>query len=152
MPSLNVNITSDEKGALYNLEITNTQPDETRNIGSYAATLSGVGLEPPLTIKLRKFDRGLGAVKLTSRVLGRLFRKHMDKLATSPGRPSGKTRASLSKKEAKEAKEKKEPKENAKKSAPAPVAAAPAPPPPPPAPAPAPEPSPAPVVMAAYQV
>jgi hypothetical protein len=148
MPSLNVNITSDEKGALYNLEITNTQPDETRNIGSYAATLSGVGLEPPLTIKLRKFDRGLGAVKLTSRVLGRLFRKHTDKLATSPARPSGKTRTPLARKE----KEKKEPRETAKKSAPAPVAAtAPAPPPPPPAPAPEPSPA-APVAMAAYQV
>src|SRR6267142_4735934 len=81
---LNVDIVSADKGALYKLEIKNTQIDETKNVGSYAATLSGVGLELPLTVKLRKFNRHLGAVKLTSRVLGRIFRKHMDKLVTTP--------------------------------------------------------------------
>src|SRR4029077_16750160 len=79
---LNVQITSEEKGSLYTLQIDNTQLDDSKNIGGYAASLSGVGLETPLTVKLRKFNRSLGAVKLTSRVLGRIFRKHMDKLVT----------------------------------------------------------------------
>jgi len=89
---LNVNITSEEKGSLYTLQIDNTQLDDSKNIAGYAATLSGVGLETPLTVKLRKFNRHLGAVKLTSRVLGRLFRKHMDKLVTAPPSPASKTR------------------------------------------------------------
>ena len=89
---LNVQITSGDKGSLYNLEIENTQLDDSKNIGGYAATLSGVGLEAPLTVKLRKFNRSLGAVKLTSRVLGRIFRKHMDKLVSTAPTPTGKTR------------------------------------------------------------
>ena len=100
---LNVNITSD-KGSLYTLDIQNTQLDDSKNIGGYAATLSGVGLEAPLTVKLRKFNRSLGAVKLTSRVLGRIFRKHMDKLVTTTATPTpapAKTRAKRVSKEAK---------------------------------------------------
>jgi hypothetical protein len=141
---LNVDIKNAEKGALYTLEIKNTQVDETKNFGSYAATLSGVGLEPPLTVKLRKFNRSLGAVKLTSRVLGRLFRKHMDKLVTTSA-PAPKTRA-----RAKVAKGVKETPPVATAPAPAPVPA------PAPAPAPAPEPAPEPVaataVSQAFQV
>src|ERR1700752_5052343 len=112
---LNINITSEEKGSLYNLEIKNTQLDDSKNIGSYAATLSGSGLEPPLTVKLRKFNRSLGAVKLTSRVLGRIFRKYTDKLATptpaTATRPRTRARAKTPK-ETKEAKEAKETKGN----------------------------------------
>ena len=85
---LNVQITSEEKGSLYTLQIDNTQLDDSKNIGGYAASLSGVGLETPLTVKLRKFNRSLGAVKLTSRVLGRIFRKHMDKLVTTAPAPA----------------------------------------------------------------
>lgn len=135
MPSLNVNITSDEKGSLYNLKIDNTQLDDSKGIGSYAATLSGVGLEPPLTIKLRKFNRSLGAVKLTARVLGRLFRKHTDKLAIAgaTSTASTRTRAPRAKRVVKKV----------VKEVPAPVAAAPAP---------EPAPAHAPVAMAAYQV
>ena len=146
---LNINITSAEKGSLYNLEIKNTQVDDTKNIGSYAATLSGVGLEPPLTVKLRKFNRSLGAVKLTSRVLGRIFRKHMDKLVTATA-PTTSTRTRTAKAKAtKEAKEIKNTKGNGNVSAtaapvpapaPAPQAAAPVPPPTP-VPVPVPEPS-----------
>jgi hypothetical protein len=136
---LNVDIKNAEKGPLYTLEIKNTQVDDTKNFGSYAATLSGVGLEPPLTVKLRKFNRSLGAVKLTSRVLGRLFRKHMDKLVTTPT-PAPKTRAKA--RVTTEVKETKEVKEAS------PVAVAPAPAPVPPAPAP----EPAPVAAAAFQV
>jgi hypothetical protein len=111
---LSVNITSADKGSLYTLEIDNTQVDDSKNIGSYAATLSGVGLGTPLTVKLRKFNRSLGAVKLTSRVLGRIFRKHMDKLVTAPATPAAapKTRAKATK---------------IAKTVPAPVTAAPAP-------------------------
>ena len=36
-------------------------------------------------MRLRKYNRELGAVKLTARVLGRLFRKHMDLLVSLPG-------------------------------------------------------------------
>jgi hypothetical protein len=86
---LNVQITSADKGSLYTLQIDNTQLDDSKNIGGYAASLSGVGLETPLTVKLRKFNRSLGAVKLTSRVLGRIFRKHMDKLVTAAPAASG---------------------------------------------------------------
>jgi hypothetical protein len=137
---LNVDIVSADHGALYKLEIKNTQIDDSKNIGSYAATLSGVGLEPPLTVKLRKFNRHLGAVKLTSRVLGRLFRKHMDKLATAPTAVPAKGRAKAKKqtKEAKEAKEAKETKEVAKeievKEVALPQATAPVPEPPIPVP------------------
>jgi hypothetical protein len=99
---LNVNITSD-KGSLYTLDIQNTQLDDSKNIGGYSASLSGVGLETPLTVKLRKFNRSLGAVKLTSRVLGRIFRKHMDKLVTTAPTPvpAPKTRAKRVPKETK---------------------------------------------------
>lgn len=99
---LNVNITSD-KGSLYTLDIQNTQLDDSKNIGGYAASLTGVGLEAPLTVKLRKFNRSLGAVKLTSRVLGRIFRKHMDKLVTTaaPTSTPAKTRAKRVPKETK---------------------------------------------------
>jgi hypothetical protein len=151
---LNVDIKNAEKGALYTLEIKNTQVDETKNFGSYAATLSGVGLEPPLTVKLRKFNRSLGAVKLTSRVLGRIFRKHMDKLVTTPA-PAPKTRAKTRvTKETKGAKEIKEAKETS------PVATAPVPvpvtvPTPAPVPAPAPvpvAPEPATPIAVAFQV
>jgi hypothetical protein len=118
MSSLTVNITSEEKGSLYQLQITPTQLDDSKSIGSYAATLSGVGLEPPLTIKLRKFNRGLGAVKLTSRVLNRLFRKHTDKLATAAPRPTvTKTRIRRTPKVVKEV---------VKENVPAPAVAAPA--------------------------
>jgi hypothetical protein len=147
MPSLNVNITSGEKGSLYNLEIQNTQVDDVKGIGSYAATLSGVGLEGPLTVKLRKFNRSLGAVKLTSRVLGRIFRKHMDKLVTMTPQAATPTKTRTRTRTAKQA----------KGNGNATTAAAPAPAPTPaPAPAPAPVPVPEPVaaipVSGAFQV
>ena len=118
MSSLSVNITSVEKGQLYNLEIQNTQVDDAKGVGSYAATLSGVGLDLPLTVKLRKFNRSLGAVKLTSRVLGRIFRKHMDKLATASKTPA--TTRTRTRRVAKKVVE-------TPNEAPAPVAAAPEP-------------------------
>jgi hypothetical protein len=146
MPSLNVNIMSGEKGPLYNLEIQNTQVDDVKGIGSYAATLSGVGLEGPLTVKLRKFNRSLGAVKLTSRVLGRLFRKHMDKLVTMTPQAATPPKTRTRTKTVKQAKGNGS--VAAAASAPAPTPA----PPPAPAPAPVPEPVAAPTVSQAFQV
>jgi hypothetical protein len=90
---LNVSITNDTEGELYTLEIKNTTPpqeEENKNaktvshFSSYTATLSGRGLSKPLTVGLRKYNPELGAVKLTARVLGRLFRKHMDELVSLP--------------------------------------------------------------------
>jgi hypothetical protein len=93
---LNVSIASASEGELYSLEIKNTAlpPEEEKkkakaaasaHFASYTATLSGRGLSKPLTVRLRKYNRELGAVKLTARVLGRLFRKHMDLLVSLPG-------------------------------------------------------------------
>ena len=93
---LNVSITNDAEGELYTLEIKNTTPPPKEeaekkkaktvsHFASHTATLSGRGLFKPLTVRLRKYNPGLGAVKLTARVLGRLFRKHMDQLVSLPG-------------------------------------------------------------------
>ena len=95
---LNVSITNDTEGELYTLEIKNTTPppeeeDDKKkakaaasaNFASYTATLSGRGLSKPLTVRLCKYNRELGVVKLTARVLGRLFRKHIDQLVSLPG-------------------------------------------------------------------
>jgi hypothetical protein len=92
---LNVSIASASDGELYSLEIKNTtapMEEEKKKakavasayFASYTATLSGRGLSKPLTVRLRKYNRELGAVKLTARVLGRLFRKHMDLLVSLP--------------------------------------------------------------------
>jgi hypothetical protein len=93
---LNVSITNDTEGELYTLEIKNTTPppkeeeDKKKaktvsHFASYTTTLSGRGLSKPLTVRLRKYSPELGVVKLTARVLGRLFRKHMDQLVSLPG-------------------------------------------------------------------
>src|SRR5262245_44961225 len=93
---LNVSIASASDGELYSLEIKNTTDlpqEETKkanaaasaHFASYTAPLSGRGLSKPLTVRLRKYNRELGAVKLTARVLGRLFRKHVDLLVSLPG-------------------------------------------------------------------
>ena len=93
---LNVSIASASDGELYSLEIKSTTPlpeEEKKkanaaastHFASYTATLSGRGLSKPLTVRLRKYNRELGAVKLTARVLGRLFRKHVELLVSLPG-------------------------------------------------------------------
>jgi len=93
---LNVSITNDTEGELYTLEIENTTPppkeqEEKKkaktvsHFASYTATLSGRGPSKQLTVRLRKYNPGLGVVKLTARVLGRLFRKHMGQLVSLPG-------------------------------------------------------------------
>ena len=84
---LNVSIINDTEGELYTLEIKNTTPSPKEegekgkaktvsHFASYTATLSGRDPSKPLTVRLRKYNAELGAVKLTARVFGRLFRKH----------------------------------------------------------------------------
>jgi hypothetical protein len=93
---LNVSITNDTEGELYTLEIKNTAPppkeeeekkeaETVSHFASYTATLAGRGLCKPLTVRLRKYNPELGVVKLTARVLGRLFRKHMGQFVSLPG-------------------------------------------------------------------
>jgi hypothetical protein len=92
----NVSINNDTEGELYALEIKNTAPppkeeEENKKVktvshfDSYNATLSGRRLSRPLTVRLRKYNPELGVVKLTARVLGRFFGKHMDLLVSLPG-------------------------------------------------------------------
>lgn len=75
---------TDAKRELFSLDVVNTSKTApvagSKDYASYTATLTGPALQTPLQIKLRKFDRSGGAVKLVSRCLNRIFTRFNDQL------------------------------------------------------------------------